>query len=201
MRYHRASWSWRCPASPQRPWRRPCARLRGDPLPPPTRRSVEVSSSPSPRSRRAGSNRQPHLITNFNQLAQIRTSVSANRLFCGYFRSSLTPPCLVDSGSFQSGCSKRAGIRFPALSTYPQKIALLQGVCKWAMLGSNQRPPPCKLGRGFPTTLCPVREFRLSERFYGILVRSESGCVRLCTAPVAARLQHALAGRIRLGLR
>ena len=39
------------------------------------------------------------------------------------------------------------------------------GFPKWAMLGSNQRPPPCKLGQGFPTTLCPVRKFRLSERF------------------------------------
>jgi hypothetical protein len=36
---------------------------------------------------------------------------------------------------------------------------------EWAMLGSNQRPPPCKLGRGFPTTLSPVREFRLFEGF------------------------------------
>jgi hypothetical protein len=50
----------------------------------------------------------------------------------------------VDSGSSQSGCSKRTGIRFPNLSPYPQKIALLQGFCEWAMLGSNQRPPPCK---------------------------------------------------------
>jgi hypothetical protein len=33
MSYNRASWSWRCPASPQRPWRQPCARVRGRPSP------------------------------------------------------------------------------------------------------------------------------------------------------------------------
>jgi hypothetical protein len=45
------------------------------------------------------------------------------------------------------------------------KCRYLQEFYKWAMLDSNQRPPPCKLGRGFPTALYPVREFRLSERF------------------------------------
>jgi hypothetical protein len=60
--------------------------------------------------------------------------------------------------------------------------AYLRGLWRWAMLGSNQRPPPCKLGRGFPTTLCPVREFRLSEPSSAFWFGSESGCVRLCTA-------------------
>jgi hypothetical protein len=70
----------------------------------------------------------------------------------------------VYPAGLQYGCSKRAEIRSPALSCaafYLQSAAF----SKWAMLGSNQRPPPCKLGRGFPTTLSPVREFRLSERF------------------------------------
>jgi hypothetical protein len=40
---------------------------------------------------------------------------------------------------------------------------------KWAMLGSNQRPPPCKLGQSFPAMLCPVRKSLISERYYGIL--------------------------------
>ena len=55
---------------------------------------------------------------------------------------------------------------------------------------SNQRPPPCKLGRSCPTTPCPVRKIRLSERFAAFRFGSESGRVRLRTAPVAARLQH-----------
>jgi hypothetical protein len=29
----------------------------------------------------------------------------------------------------------------------------------------EQGPLPYQLGRGFPTVLCPVSEFRLSERF------------------------------------
>jgi hypothetical protein len=33
-----------------------------------------------------------------------------------------------------------------------QKLAF----SKWAMLDSNQRLPPCKLGQGFPGRFCPV---------------------------------------------
>jgi hypothetical protein len=67
------------------------------------------------------------------------------------------------------------GLQYKSRETYPcsgplsTKCCYLQGFYTWAMLDSNQRPPPCKLGQGFPATLCPVRKFRLSERFYGIL--------------------------------
>ena len=74
----------------------------------------------------------------------------------------------------------------------PILIGISTRYLKWAMLGSNQRPPPCKLGRGCSTTPCPVRKIRLSERFPASHVANESGRVRLRTAPVAARLQHAL---------
>ena len=63
------------------------------------------------------------------------------------------------------------GLQHKSREAYPGSVPLstkccyLQEVYKWAMLDSNQRPPPCKLGQGFPTTLCPVRKFSLSERF------------------------------------
>jgi hypothetical protein len=78
-------------------------------------------------------------------------------------------------------------VRIPELLIF----RCLQGFYEWAMLGSNQRPPPCKLCRGSPTTVCPVRKLRLSERFSVFWFVIEFGCVRLYTAPVAARLQHA----------
>src|SRR5215217_6937880 len=38
------------------------------------------------------------------------------------------------------------------------KACCLQALLKWAMLDSNQRPPPCKLGQRFPGRYCPVRK-------------------------------------------
>jgi hypothetical protein len=128
--------------------------------------------------------------TSLNQRPLIRKSVYANRLSCGYFRSSLTPPCLVDPPLFQSGCSKRAGKRIPALSSYPQKIALLQVFSKWAMLGSNQRPPPCKFRISHYVPYWHVREF---GRFAVFLPALYIYCVRCLlnrNVLVAVRLQY-----------
>src|SRR5215207_4898268 len=60
------------------------------------------------------------------------------------------------------------------------------------MLDLNQRPPPCKLGQSFPDRYCPVRKSRLLKRFLAFLTTLCSCSVRVCPAPVAARLQHAL---------
>jgi hypothetical protein len=43
---------------------------------------------------------------------------------------------------------------------YPQSAAFSE----WAMLGSNQRPPPCKLGWGSPVWFCPVGASGLCKR-------------------------------------
>src|SRR5829696_192778 len=37
-----------------------------------------------------------------------------------------------------------------------------------AMLGSNQRPPPCKLGQSFPGRYCPIGISRLYKQFLGV---------------------------------
>src|SRR5215210_4564235 len=39
----------------------------------------------------------------------------------------------------------------------PQEIRLRERTTKWAMLGSNQRPPPCKGGATSPVFLLPLR--------------------------------------------
>jgi hypothetical protein len=59
------------------------------------------------------------------------------------------------------------------------------------MLGSNQRPPPCKLGRGSPAKLSPVINPAYLSGFPAFRLGSESYRVLLRIAPVAARLQHA----------
>ena len=61
---------------------------------------------------------------------------------------------------------------------------------KWAMLESNQRPPPCKLGQCFPGRYCPVGKSGIYKRFLAFLTPLFSCSVRVCPAPVAARLQH-----------
>jgi hypothetical protein len=48
----------------------------------------------------------------------------------------------------------------------PEHVAHLP---KWAMLGSNQRPPPCKLGQCFSGRYCPVGKSRIYERFLALL--------------------------------
>jgi hypothetical protein len=55
------------------------------------------------------------------------------------------------------------------------------------MLDLNQRPPPCKLGRSSPGGSCPVGESGLYTRYSTPQDVSESGRVRVCPAPVAAR--------------
>ena len=40
---------------------------------------------------------------------------------------------------------------------------------KWAMLESNQRPPPCKFGQSFPGGFCPVGKSRLDKQFLPFL--------------------------------
>ena len=57
---------------------------------------------------------------------------------------------------------------------------------QWAMLGSNQRPPPCKLGQRFPDRYCPVRKPRLYKRFLVFLAPLFSCSVLVRPAPVAA---------------
>jgi hypothetical protein len=37
------------------------------------------------------------------------------------------------------------------------------------MLGSKQRPPPCKLGQRFPDRYCPVRKSHLAKQFLAFL--------------------------------
>ena len=46
----------------------------------------------------------------------------------------------------QYGCSKRAGERIPAPPSCAAFYLQNAAFPKWAMLGSNQRPPPCKGG-------------------------------------------------------
>src|SRR5829696_4506959 len=58
------------------------------------------------------------------------------------------------------------------------------------MLESNQRPPPCKLGQGFPGGYCPVGKSRLDKQFLPFLAPPFSCSVRVRPAPVAAWLQH-----------
>src|SRR5215204_4323139 len=94
----------------------------------------------------------------------------------------------------RSGCSTVA-VRGPArVSLGPLTCATfyLQNSAfpKWAMLGSNQRPPPCKLGRGSPGGSYRVREFGLYRRFLIASNKIEFDRVRVCPIPVAARLQH-----------
>src|SRR5215207_5601527 len=56
---------------------------------------------------------------------------------------------------------------------------------KWAMLDSNQRPPPCKLGRGFPGGFGFVEESRLSMGLSLFIAYPLFYYVRVCPAPVA----------------
>jgi hypothetical protein len=63
-------------------------------------------------------------------------------------------------------------------------------IYKWAMLYSNQRPPPCRLGQSFLGRYCPVGKSSLSKRFLAFLAPLLSCSVRVCPASVAARLQH-----------
>jgi hypothetical protein len=58
------------------------------------------------------------------------------------------------------------------------------------MLGSNQRPPPCKLGQCFPGRFCPVGKLCMNSRFLTFLGPWFSCSVRVRPAPVAAQLQH-----------
>jgi Transposase, Mutator family len=96
-----------------------------------------------------------------------------------------------DYNGLQYSCSKRTGRPIPSLLSraafYLQNVAF----SKWAMLGSNQRPPPCKLGQSFPGRYYPVGISRLSKQFWAFLTSSFSRPVQVCPAPVATRLQHA----------
>jgi hypothetical protein len=79
-------------------------------------------------------------------------------------------------------------------------ISPVQGSKKGAMLGSNQRPPPCKLGQDFPSGFDFVEASRLSMRFSLFSACLLFCYVRVCPAPVAAWLQHTVrVQRPRLG--
>jgi hypothetical protein len=61
---------------------------------------------------------------------------------------------------------------------------------KWAMLGSNQRPPPCKLAAVRSRPSWYVRQIGLSRAFSAYRRRSGVRCVLACTGRVAVRLQY-----------
>jgi hypothetical protein len=65
----------------------------------------------------------------------------------------------------------------------PEHVAHLP---KWAMLGSNQRPPPCKGGQGFPTAPYPVGYLAYLSGFR----HSRSGAKPTVFGSVLLRLQH-----------
>jgi hypothetical protein len=58
------------------------------------------------------------------------------------------------------------------------------------MLDLNQRPPPSKFGQSFPGRFGPVGKSRYIGGFLAFLAPPFSCSVLVCTAPVAARLQH-----------
>jgi hypothetical protein len=68
------------------------------------------------------------------------------------------------------------------------------------ILGSNQGLPLCKLGQGFPSGVDFVEASRLSIRFSLFSACPPFCYVRVCPAPVAARLHHSVqVQRPRLG--
>jgi hypothetical protein len=73
-----------------------------------------------------------------------------------------------------------------SLFLYPTFYLQNTAFPEWAMLGSNQRPPPCKLGQRFPARFCPVGKRAYISAFRRFLRHYFSalyGYVRL-------RLQH-----------
>jgi hypothetical protein len=73
-----------------------------------------------------------------------------------------------------------------SLFLYPTFYLQNTAFPEWAMLGSNQRPPPCKLGQRFSGRYCSVGNTAYISDFRCFLHRcfpAPSGCVLL-------RLQH-----------
>jgi hypothetical protein len=87
-------------------------------------------------------------------------------------------------------CCKKAPGMFRGLLSYATLYLQNSAFSEWAMLGSNQRPPPCKLGQSFSDRYYPVRKSRLHKRFSAFLGPSFYCSVRMRPAPVAARLHH-----------